>query len=219
MESGSEARNSGRRSSAGRQYAISGIVTLVLAFAVYVVAKPEEVKGPPQTEKQQAGLPNNHPDVDSPAMREAGVQQLAQQVEIFRAENARRPDDPLTILGLANALYDLAQANGDVTTFDEASGLYERYLATHEDDPNARTDYAYTLYKTGNVDRAIDELRQVRAAHPDHQHSAFNLGIMFKEKDLPDSVLAYMRITAEIDPTTQAGKAASEVLRAYNESH
>ena len=42
---------------------------------------------------------------------------------------------------------------------------------------------------------------------------------MYKEKDQPDSVLAYMARVAEIDSTTGPGQAALEILRAYRDAH
>ena len=43
--------------------------------------------------------------------------------------------------------------------------------------------------------------------------------MMYKEKDRPDSVLHYLKLTAEIDETSPVGIQAVAVLEAYRDSH
>ena len=48
------------------EYATAGIICFIFAFFIYVMAKPEEHKGPPQgNSSTQSGLPSNHPEVDN----------------------------------------------------------------------------------------------------------------------------------------------------------
>ena len=189
-------------------YIGAGIFCFLLAFAVFIIAQPEERTGPPEDKSAQAALPQGHPETSGAPAR----QQLELQINQLSQALENNPEDHRTRLALANALYDIER-------FDEALIHYGIFLESNPDDPGARTDMAYGLYKTGNLDGAIAELNRVRAQHPRHQPSAFNLGLMYKEKDQPDSVLAYMAITASIDSTSRAGKAALQVLQAYHQAH
>lgn len=196
-------------------YVIAAIGCFALACAVFIFSMPEERTGPPQESAADGALPQGHPDTTMGSV----IAQITAHVQELRQAVTDNPDDGALRLGLANALYDLGQNAGDGASFREAVEHYGRYLETTPDDPNARTDMAYALFRTGDLDGAIGELYAVRKNHPDHQQSAFNLGLMYKEKDKPDSVLAYMEITARIDSTTNAGRAAMQVLRAYRGAH
>ena len=144
---------------------------------------------------------------------------LQQHLQSAQSILSAKPDDPKAHLDLANTLYDVGQNMKDPAFFAEALQYYEFYLSQNPNDPNARTDYAYSLYRTGELDRAIAELYTVRKEAPRHQNSAFNLALMYKEKDLPDSVLAYMERVVSIDSTTRVGQAAKDILNTYHGAH
>ncbi|MCB0712764.1 MAG: tetratricopeptide repeat protein [Ignavibacteriae bacterium] len=197
----------------GRSYVIAGILCFVFAGLVYVVAQPEEKMGPPQGAAGE--LPTDHPEMGGSGGQpdlEAAVQQLRSMAE-------SSPNDPVVHLNLANALYDLGQSQKSAEPFVEALTHYQIFLQAHPEDQNARTDMAYALYRSGNVDEAIAQLYQVQKINPKHQNSAFNLALMYKEKDKPDSVLAYMKRVAKIDSTTGPGKAAQQILNEYLHAH
>ena len=219
MESnGSQARSEGNF----RLYGIAGIGCFLLAFALYVVAKPIEKTGPAQT-TSNSGTQGENPHSHNQEEFDRQLNELRAKVEQGAVSEQER-------LLLANLLYDRAARTmisseskeahlEGVSIFREASENYKSYLDLVPDNPDARTDYAYTLYQTGDLDHAINELSRVRHSFPDHQNSAFNLAIMYKEKDLPDSVLYFMHLTAGIDSTTSTGQKALEILRAYTEAH
>ena len=213
-----------RGSTKGRQvrsYAIAAIFCFVLAGAVYILAQPEERKGPPQGQPQEqaeaGNMPPDHPQVGG--QQEMQRPDLQQRLQQLQTEVEANPEEPAARLQLANILYDLGQQEKNPERFVEAISHYQTYLESKPDDPNARTDMAYSYYRTGNLEEAITQLYQVQKAYPDHQSSAFNLALMYKEKDQPDSVLAYMARVAEIDSTTGPGQAALEILRAYRDAH
>lgn len=214
------ASNNDTRAANARAYVIAAIVCFVMASAVYLGAQPEEKTSPPRNETAQGaaqnGLPEGHPQT---ANGRPPVEALQQRIQDMKQVLQAAPDDPGTLLTLANTLYDLGQMSNNTENFAEAQTYYQAYLKLTPSDLDARTDMAYTMYRTGNVNGSIKELRTVIESDPRHQHAAFNLGLMYKEKDKPDSVLAYMALTARIDSTSNAGKSALQVLQAYQESH
>jgi tetratricopeptide (TPR) repeat protein len=180
---------------------------------IWGVSQPEERTGPPvEQQPGAAGGPVESPHgQNDPALRE--------KIDELRTSVSNGTGSNEDLLLLANLLYDQGARTASAEPFAEASVLYEQYLLDDPENPDARTDYAFTLSRIGEVDNAIDQLHRVRNSHPEHQNSAFNLAIMYKEKDMPDSVLYFMGVTAEIDSTTRTGKAALEVLQAYSGAH
>lgn len=205
-------------------YVFAAVICFVLASAVYLIALPTENTSPP-TPEPTSGLPEGHPtpsgnpaasgsDVPAP-----GLEQLETRMKDLETSLANNPDNDQNRLALANALYDHGQIGGSMESFRRAQELYTEFLEKNPNDAGARTDRAYTIYRMGDLQGAITELQKVRAIDPKHQQATFNLGIMFKELDQPDSVLHYMAVTAEIDSTSRVGQAALQVLGAYQESH
>ena len=196
-----------------RLYVIAALGCFILAGIIWGVSQPEERTGPPvEQQPAAAGGPVESPHgQDDPALSDK-IDELRGSVSSGEAST----DD---ILLLANLLYDQGARTSSTEPFAEASVLYEQYLLAEPENPDARTDYAFTLFQIGEIDNAIEQLLRIRREHPDHQNSAFNLAIMYKEKDMPDSVLYYMGVTADIDSTTRSGQAALEVLQAYSGAH
>ncbi len=205
-----------------RLYGMAAIGCFILAFALYALSRPIEKTGPPQgavDPSDPASAPHAH-----------NQEEFDRQLNALRAQEEQGAVSEKERLLLANLLYDRAartlvssdteDARRDgVALFREASTHYKGYLDLVPDNPDARTDYAYTLYQQGRINQAIHQLSSVRASFPEHQNSAFNLAIMYKEKDQPDSVLYFMHLTAEIDSTSRTGLEALRVLRAYNDAH
>lgn len=206
-----------RDQSSVRLYSISAIGTLALAVLVFFIARPVERTSVPLPDGSTASTaadphaghdhpPGEHPD-------------LSAELDRLRLAVREGTAEPPEYLLLGNLLYDQANRTRNNELFAEAAIAYEAYLEQDPANPDAGTDYAYTLYRTGRLDDAISRLRAIREQHPEHQNSAWNLTIMYKDRDQPDSVLHYLRTTVEIDSTTQVGAQAAEVLRAYSEAH
>lgn len=95
------------------------------------------------------------------------------------------PNDAESLLKMANFYYD--QQNTLLPT-DPASALaygqqairyFTRYLAVSPNDLDARTDFAATLYYTGQTDRAIQEVGTVLAADKNHVNANYNLAVFY----------------------------------------
>lgn len=203
-------------------YTAAGIICFIFACAVYIMAKPVEKTGPPRPGPEQgvAGtLPQGHPDTAHSHAPAVTVEQLEAHLEMLRGAEKAHADDPILYLEMANTLYDYAEMTNSKDRFAESLESYRKYLESQPDDVNARTDMAYTLFRTGQVDGAIAELRRVQGQDPRHQQSAFNLARMYKERDQADSVLFYLKRTADIDSTTNAGRTAVAALNAYKGAH
>jgi len=126
-----------------------------------------------------------------------------------------RPSDAGAQLRLANALHD----NGMMT---RAVDAYTKYLAMRPKDPDARTDLGICYFQMAQADSTHREplLRQAAAAMEEafnsagrpHQPSAFNLGIVFLHLSDLDRSNTWFRKAVEINPESDLGKRAQNML-------
>ncbi len=197
-----------------RDYFIFILGALVVALVIFIFATPEEKTGPPEQatmqpgQPGQGGLPPGHPPTGSTGPSE---QQIALEKELNQQLN-EKPDDDELRLRYANLLYDMGR-------HDQAVSHYLKYLKNNPDDADARTDMAYSMFKTDDVQEAINELHHVLHKEPGHQPAVYNLSIMHMNLDNPDSVLYYLGRVAEIDPNSTMGQNAKAILDEYNKSH
>jgi hypothetical protein len=90
----------------------------------------------------------------------AEIQRLRQQIEA-------NPNDAEAILTLANL-------NFQISSWERARDLYERYLKLRPGDPDVLSDLGVTLHNLGRDDEAIEHFHKAQAAAPDHWRSVFN---------------------------------------------
>ncbi|HEX2643137.1 MAG TPA: tetratricopeptide repeat protein [Thermoanaerobaculia bacterium] len=90
----------------------------------------------------------------------AEIQRLRQQIEA-------NPNDADAILALANL-------NFQISSWDRARELYERYLKLRPGDPDILSDLGVTLHNLGRDDDAVAQFHQAQASAPDHWRSVFN---------------------------------------------
>jgi tetratricopeptide (TPR) repeat protein len=122
-------------------------------------------------------------------------QQLNALDFLTRLEN--NPNDPASLIGMANFYYDQnrrAQAAGDAGSASSFAiqGLkyYKKYLALNPTDTDARADYSALLFYNGQDGEAIREAQQVLAAEPNNVSALYNLGIFYWQSNRQDLPLA-----------------------------
>lgn len=188
-------------------YIIAGLAVAVVALLTYIISTPEAKMGPPQDAPPVAtegGLPSGHPPVDQGAQSEA----LKKIVADLEAQVAASPGNDSLRLALANAMYDAGRHS-------DAKQHYSAYIKKNPDNLDARTDFATTVAAAGNVDSAIVVLNSILKVNGQHQRAAFNMAIMYRQKENRDSIMHWLRRVAEIDSTTPPGKGALEIIRDF----
>lgn len=202
------ARAVAARSSA-QTYLIAGLAIAVIALVIYIVSTPESKMGPPQAPEAAAtegggGLPQGHPPVDTKAQQEAMNKRVAE----IEAKVTADPKNDSLRLALANALYD-AGRHGDATSH------YAEYVKEHPNDLDAMTDYATSIAASGSTDSAITMLGKVLQLDDRHQRAAFNMAIMYRQKENRDSIMFWLHRVAAIDSTSATGKGALDILKEF----
>lgn len=200
-------------SSSTRDYLLATVAAIIIAGIALLVSTPEEKTGPPvaqQPQQQQADphssdphseMPAGHPPVDEKKMTPEQEQQMAALTERVRTN----PADTAAKRELANIYYDLDR-------HDEALALYRDYLAKDPRNLFVRTDMAFSLATSVNLDSGITELHSVLKQDPRFQNAAYNLAMMHLAKRNRDSTIYWLEKVVELDPNSRPGQFASQVL-------
>ena len=140
-----------------------------------------------------------------------------QSADLKPLEDAVRenPKDPVAQLRLANAY-------NDSQLLAQAIEGYRKYLAMKPKDPDARTDFAICFFKQAQSDslhrdallrEAVREMETAFTSAPrPHQPSAFNLGIVYLHLDDMDSSNIWFRKAMEINPESELGRRAQNMI-------
>lgn len=135
---------------------------------------------------------------------------LANMEEITKLENlvTANPDDMESTLHLSHLLQDSG-------LFDKAITNYKKYLTKNPDNADARVDMAICYYNLGDNTTAISEMETALKYSPKHQIAHLNLGIVNLAARNIDASKEWFKKTAELDPNSEAGKRATELLSSH----
>ena len=130
--------------------------------------------------------------------------------EITELENTVKanPDDITSMIKLANLLQDSG-------LYDRAIVYYKKYLEKNPSDSNARVDMGICFYNVNDLGSAIAEMETALQYQPNHQLGHLNLGIVNLTAGNVDVSKEWFRKTIEIDPNSQAGIRAQELLQSH----
>lgn len=135
---------------------------------------------------------------------------LANLNEITELENIVKvnPNDKASIVRLANLLQDSG-------LYDRAIIYYKKYLELDPTDSNARVDIGICYYNLNDLQSAITEMETALKYQPKHQLAHLNLGIVNLTAGNVDVSKEWFKKALEIDPNSQAGKRAQELLQSH----
>ena len=119
--------------------------------------------------------------------------------------NAPMPNDPATILRLADQYY--ADQN-----YAQAARHYERLLDFDPDNPEVRNNLGLTLQYSGRPTEALAVLRENVAAHPGHQRSWLTLGYVNRQAGDLAAARRALGTAVSIDAASEVGRSAQQML-------
>ncbi len=149
--------------------AVLGIATAIYFFS----RKPDKyAANPHQPQEQQSAA-------DSSAMY-AKRMKYQPLIDSLLGVIAVNPNDDQTHLMLGNVYYESEY-------WEKAKSEYEYFLNKHEDDVDARVDYAYVLAQTtGDFKASVEEINKALKYDPEHINALFNAGILTIRADVDD---------------------------------
>ncbi len=181
---------------------IVGVLAVVTAAYFIFKEQPEAPLPAPPTGNSQSQSVSAEPKSASPQAQPAGDMMGGMTM----ASLDSLPKDYNKLVQMGNGFMDQHQ-------FAVAAECYKRALAISDESQDVRVDYGACLHGMGLPDRAIEEFRKVLAKSPKHPIATFNMGVVFGDKQMKDSVVAYMKKYLAIDPNGQAAASARQILK------
>jgi cytochrome c-type biogenesis protein CcmH/NrfG len=118
------------------------------------------------------------------------------------------PEDLESTLHLAHLLQDSK-------LFEKAIANYKKYLEKSPEDTDARVDLGICFYNLADYTTAINEMESALKYQPKHQIAHLNLGIVNLTAGNVDVSKDWFRKTVELNPNSEAGKRAQELLNSH----
>jgi tetratricopeptide (TPR) repeat protein len=129
------------------------------------------VLGPKISDMRRGNAPVHHAAGSmSAAPADAIMQMTHHQMRELEQHLAANPGDAAAMVALGNLHMDTLQ-------YDRASSYFERSLAIRPD-ADVQTDLALCYRGMGDVDKALQTLRSIRAANPSHWGALFNEAVV-----------------------------------------
>jgi hypothetical protein len=187
-----------------RYRAVLGI--LAVAVAVFSAAIYLTLFSPFATGRQATGLAA----VPSEFVEQLSVEQQQQLNYLFRLQTD--PKDVEARSALATVYDSLSQQNVAYLSF--AIKHWEVVVQQTPNDADARTDLATDYFRSGRIDLAIKEVKQVLAAYPEHVNANFNLAVFLMNSSPKDYQGAANQLELVIKLTTGDANASATLARA-----
>jgi len=180
-----------------KKVALIFAAVIVLIFAVLYISGVFD-SGLPQIENQKDNV-NQNSGADLTNIN--AINDLEQKVKA-------NPTDKQSTIQLANLLQDSK-------FFDRAVIYYKKYLEMEPEDVNARVDLGICYYNLRDYQNATKEMETAVKHQPDHQVANLNLGIVNLASGNLEAAKKWFGKTVDIDPNTDAGKKAQELLQSH----
>jgi len=134
----------------------------------------------------------------------ANLEEINQLEEKLKAN----PEDMESTLHLSHLLQDAG-------LYDKAIVSYKKYLEKNPKNADARVDMAICYYNLNDYNNAINEMETAIKYQPSHQLAHLNLGIVNLAAQNLDASKAWFKKAVELDPNSEAGKRAQELLNSH----
>ncbi len=178
---------------------VSAVIIVLLVFALVISGVFDSGVVPQGSQiNNQSSTPNT------------GGVNMANLEEINQLENKikQNPDD------LESTLH-LAHLQQDAGLYEKAIIDYKKYLTKFPENADARVDLGICYYNMNDYNTAISEMETAVKYQPKHQIAYLNLGIVNLAARNLEASKEWFRKTVELDPNSEAGKRAEELLHSH----
>lgn len=131
-----------------------------------------------------------------------------EEISQFEEKIKANPEDMESTLHLSHLLQDSG-------FYEKAITSYKKYLEKNPKNSDARVDMAICYYNLNDYLSAINEMETAIKYQPSHQLAHLNLGIVNLAAQNIDASKAAFRKAVELDPNSEAGKRAQELLNSH----
>ena len=187
-------------------FQLLSIIVVLLAFGAFVLIS----SGLFDSEDIIANQ-HNHSEDNSVSTNMGSSVDLNKLNEINKLEEIVKsnPTNHEALLSLGHLLND----NG---FHERAIEKYETYLKGHGDNVDVIVDMGVCYFEMKNYDKAINVIKSALAINPKHQIANFNLGIVNLANNNPSEAKLWWEKARDINPNSNIGKKAEELLKSNN---
>lgn len=174
--------------------AILGIALAVIAFQMTSDVRPAKISRTPTSPVAPA------PSKDNVSKK------VEEQIAHLKAVVAKDPSD-------ARSAIDLARTLQDGHDLKDALKYYEIGLKADPGSIEARVDYSFCLYQSGNEQEALAQSIMILHRDAANPHALFNLGSIYANRGQSDSARYYWKSLISAHPQDELAKKASEYVK------
>ena len=161
---------------------ILGAATAYIAAFYQAAAAAPPADVPAQASNPQAGMPANHPDVDSGEM-----------LEILKKAAEGSPGDPEVLKSYANELFQAGR-------MEESAEWYAKVVTLQPKDTDVRSLYGAVLWRIGKKNEAKTQLQTAVTQDPKHVPSLHGLFLISLDGHDTQKATEYLQRIEQFDP-------------------
>jgi tetratricopeptide (TPR) repeat protein len=149
----------------------------------------------------------NSDKIDKPTKNDTSSAKVTALNKLNSLENIvkNNSDDLKSLLQLAHLLNDSGFYNKAITN-------YKKYLEKDSTNVDILIDMGVCYYQLEDYNSAIKTMKKGVALNPKHQIANFNLGIVTATNGNNDEAVKYWQIAVNINPSSDIGKKAQNLL-------
>jgi tetratricopeptide (TPR) repeat protein len=149
----------------------------------------------------------NSDKIDKPIKNDTSSAKVTALNKLNSLENIvkNNSDDLKSLLQLAHLLNDSGFYNKAITN-------YKKYLEKDSTNVDILIDMGVCYYQLKDYNSAIKTMKKGVALNPKHQIANFNLGIVTATNGNNDEAVKYWQIAVNINPSSDIGKKAQNLL-------
>jgi len=123
-----------------------------------------------------------------------------------------RPLDSMLVISAANVAYDLGMD-------EQAEMYYRRFIdSIDSDNPAARIDLSYVVFRSGRQDEAIGLLENVIERYPSNQTAMYNMAYLLGQMGRSSDAISWMTRCRDVNPDSPLGRQAASILEQQKEN-
>lgn len=188
------------------------IYPIIILLLLGCTKKEDKINAQPKAEKTRENAevkPHQVPSIPAKETEDKNMEQATKimaQIHDYRERLDKNPKDLEALIVLGNVNYDMKR-------YDKAEELYVRALEIDPKNVFVRTDLASAYKYTGDVDKAVSELKKVLAQEQKHETALYNLGIiLLNDKKDPDGAIKVWEEIISYNPNSEfSGKLKKKV--------
>lgn len=182
------------------------LIVLIIAFALSFVIVAANPFSAPTTDQTAATTTTSESDT-----------QFQGTVAALTSQLQSEPESYTVLVSLGNAYFDWAAqkqqesqtstsaVGADLPLWSAAKDAYSRAAAINDTEPAVMTDFAITLFYTGDTTNAIKVAEAVLKIDPNFSPAHFNLAIFYQATGENDKAIASFEEYLKLDPNGENG--------------